>query len=95
MTAGQSTPRLSKVSLAPAPLAALLAATLLGGATIGAALTRQFPSTDSGAAGLGAAGQPGATFDAVRFRAEEHATLFAKPASGTVSPEQRDRLGGK
>ncbi|HEV8281472.1 MAG TPA: hypothetical protein VGQ02_06415 [Candidatus Limnocylindrales bacterium] len=57
MTAGQSTRHLSNVSLAPAPLAALLAATLMAGAMIGAGIT-QLGSTGSSAAVNGAAAQP-------------------------------------
>jgi hypothetical protein len=57
MTAGQSTRHLSNVSLAPAPLAALLAATLMAGAMIGAGIT-QLGSTGSSAALNGAAAQP-------------------------------------
>jgi hypothetical protein len=75
MTAGQGTRRLTNISLAPAPLAALLAATLVGGAMIGAGITQQLGSTGSSAALTGAAVQPAATFDAVKFRAEEREVL--------------------
>ena len=81
MTAGQNTRRMSKISIAPAPLAALLAATLLGGATIGAAITLQLGSTDGGAAAIGAAAQPVEAFDDVQFRAEERAPIVAQPAA--------------
>ena len=75
MTAGQNTRRLSNVSLAPASLAALLAAMLVGGTIFGAGITHQLRSTDTNSSAIGAAGQPAATFDAVKFRAEEHAAL--------------------
>lgn len=80
MTAGQSTRRLSIVSLASAPLAALLAATLLGGAVIGAGVALQLGSTDPETATIAAA-QPAAAFDAVKFRAEEHGALTPQAAS--------------
>jgi len=76
MTARQSTRHWSSVSLAPAPLAALLAATLVGGAMIGAGITLQLGSTDTNSAAIGAPAQAAATFDAVRFRAEEHTALL-------------------
>jgi hypothetical protein len=75
MTAGQSTRHVSTVSLAPAPLAALLAATLVAGATIGAGITLQLGSNGSIALNEAAA-QPVATFDAAGFRAEERAPLI-------------------
>jgi hypothetical protein len=76
MTAGQSTRHLSRVSIAPAPLAALLAATLVGGSIIGAGITLQLGSTDTNSAAIGAPARAAATFDAVKFRAEEHAALL-------------------
>jgi hypothetical protein len=75
MTAGQSSRHMSHVSLAPAPLAALLAATLMAGATIGAGITLQLGSGGSVALNSAAA-QPAATFDAAGFRAEERAPLI-------------------
>ena len=50
MIAGQRTRRVSNVSLAPAPLAALLAATLVAGAAAGAAITTRLGSIDTGSA---------------------------------------------
>jgi hypothetical protein len=73
MTAGQSTRHYSKVSLAPAPLTALLALALLGGAILGAGITLQLGSTGSNAALAGAAPQPAGSYDAAGFRAEERA----------------------
>jgi hypothetical protein len=131
MTAGQSTQR-SNGSLAPAPLAALLAATLLGGAMIGAGIALQLGSTDGVTATIGTAAHPAAIFDAPAFRAEEHRALAGNrdfdapafraeehralagnrdfdapafrveehralagtPASGPLSLEHRDRIGG-
>jgi hypothetical protein len=93
MTAGQSTRPVSNVSLAPAPLAALLAATLLGGAMIGAGITLQLGSTDAGTATIGTAAHP-AAFDAPAFRAEEHRSLAGTSDSGPLSSEHRDRIGG-
>lgn len=52
MTAGQRTRRVSNVSLAPAPLAALLAATLVGGAMAGAAITAKLGSIDTSPAAI-------------------------------------------
>jgi hypothetical protein len=75
MTAGQNTRRMSNVSLAPAPLAGLLAAVLLGGAALGAGITLQLGSAASEAGLIGAVAQPAATFDAAGFRAEERAPL--------------------
>jgi hypothetical protein len=75
MTAGQTTRRMSNVSLAPAPLAGLLAAALVTGAMLGAGITLQVGSTASNAALAGAAAQPAPTFDAAGFRAEERAPL--------------------
>jgi hypothetical protein len=75
MTAGQSTRRLANVSVAPAPLAALLAATLLGGAMIGAGLTLQLGSTDAGAATIDQAAQPPGAYDAAGFRADRQGAL--------------------
>lgn len=74
MTAGQTTRRLSNVSLAPAALAALLAATLLSGAMIGGAITIQLGSNHVAAPAIGGV-QPAAPFDAVQFRLDEHAGL--------------------
>jgi hypothetical protein len=71
---------MSSVPLAPAPLAALLGATLLAGALIGAATMAQLSSTDVNRGAGSAAGQPAATFDAVKFRAEERATLYSQPS---------------
>ena len=93
MTAGQSTRRLSNGSLAAAPLAALLAATLLGGAMIGAGVTLQLGTTGADTATIGAA-QPAATFDAVKFRAEEHAAFAPKAGFDVLGTQRRDRLGG-
>jgi hypothetical protein len=76
MTAGQNTRHVSNLSIAPAPLAALLAAALVGGSIIGAGITLQLGSTDTNSAAIGAPAQAGATFDAVRFRAEEHTALL-------------------
>jgi hypothetical protein len=73
MTAGQTTGRLSNVSLAPALLGALLSIALIGGALVGAALTLQVRSVDVTDATTGAAAGPTATFDAAKFRAEERA----------------------
>jgi hypothetical protein len=92
MTAGQNTRRLSTVSLAPALLAALLAATLLAGVLIGAALALQLGSGTS-ASVIGAGAQPAATFDAVKFRAEEHAAIQPLPA--LVGGAPTERRGGK
>ena len=75
MTAGHSAPRLSKVSVGPAPLAALLAVSLLSGGAIGAAITRQIDSANSGAAAVIGAQHPSAVFDAAAFRAGERAPL--------------------
>ena len=96
MTAGQNTRRLSTVSLAPGPLAALLAATLLGGAIVGAGVALQLGSTDPRSATIGAA-QPAAAFDAAKFRAEEHgafapqaefdATKFRAEEHGAFAPQ--------
>jgi hypothetical protein len=55
MTAAQRTRRVSTVSLAPAPLAALLAATLLGGAVAGAAITANLAAADTRPAAIPAA----------------------------------------
>jgi hypothetical protein len=74
MTAGQSARRLANVSVAPAPLAALLAATLLGGAVIGAGVTLQLGSTDAGAATIGET-QPAGAYDAAGFRADKQGAL--------------------
>jgi len=78
MTAGQSTGRISTVSLAPGLLAALLAAMLFTGTVIGAAIT-QLAWSDSAAEALGAA-PPAVTYDAVqsqldavKLRADERA----------------------
>jgi hypothetical protein len=70
MTAGHTTHRLSKMNAGPVPLAALLAVSLLTGGAVGAAITRQIDSANSGAAAAIAA-----TFDAAAFRAGEHAPL--------------------
>jgi hypothetical protein len=91
MTAGQTTGRLSNVSLAPALLAGLLAATLLSGALIGAALTLQIRSTDSTASTIGTAAQPAATFDAVQFRAEERAAPQAPAKFDAVKFREEER----
>jgi hypothetical protein len=93
MTAGHSTHRLSNGSLAAAPLAALLAGTLLAGGVIGAVITQGLGSTTTDAAAIGAA-QPAATFDAITFRADERAPLLINPPSRAYSTEHRDRLGG-
>jgi hypothetical protein len=94
MAAGHDTRHLSNISLARGPLAALLAATLLGGAMIGAAITAQSRPTDTTRAAIPVPVQPAATFDAVRFRAEEHGALVPQPNPGAISSERRDRLGG-
>jgi hypothetical protein len=93
MTAGQRTRRVSNVSLAPAPLAALLAATLVGGAIIGTGITLQLGSIDTKVAAIGAAAGTAATFDPARFRAEEQAPLGVKAGSCAVSSEQRVHPG--
>lgn len=93
MTAGQGTRHVSNVSLAPAPLAALLAATLLGGAAIGAAITAQLGSADASGAAIPAAIEPAATFDN-GVRAEEGPPLVVRSDGGVISTERRDRLGG-
>ncbi len=67
MTAGQSTRRLSTVSLAPAPLAALLAATLFGGAMVGAGVTQYLGSTNAGTPTILSA-QPAGAYDGAAFR---------------------------
>jgi hypothetical protein len=110
MTAGQSTGRLSSVALAPAPLAAILGATLLAGAAIGAATMAQLNPTEISRGSVSAPGQPGATFDAPKFRAEERGTLVPQPTfdapkfraeeRGTLVPrsepnESTSRRGGK
>jgi len=100
MTAGQSTRHLSNVSLAPAPLAALLAATLVAGAMIGAGIT-QLGSTESSGALNGAAAQPAGfraddrELDGAGFRNEEREVLVANPDSGAATSEQKERRGGK
>jgi hypothetical protein len=102
MTAGQSTRRLANVSVAPAPLAALLAATLLGGAMIGAGVTLQLGSTDAGAATIGEA-QPAGAYDAAGFRADHGALARGadldgaafRSGYGALSPERGDRHGGQ
>lgn len=94
MTAGHSTRRLSNGSLATAPLAALLAATLLGGAMIGAGVTQYLGSTDAGTGTIGLEAQPAGTFDAPAFRAEERRPLVNEPDSGALSSEKRDHIGG-
>jgi hypothetical protein len=99
MTAGQSTRRLSNVSLAPAPLAALLAATLVAGAMIGAGIT-QLGSTGSSAALNGAAAQPAGfraddrELDGAAFRAKGRGVLVANPDSGAAN-SALERRGGK
>jgi hypothetical protein len=91
---------MSNVSLAPAPLAALLAATLVAGATIGAGITLQVGSSGSVAVNESAA-QPTATFDAVGFRAEERAPLIEFDGAKFRAEEREvlvikpDRRGGK
>jgi hypothetical protein len=92
MTAGQSTGHVSSFPLAPAPLAALLGATLLAGALIGAATTAQLNSTDVNRGPDTAAGQPAATFDAVKFRAEERQMTIAVGESASVTQEQADKM---
>jgi len=103
MTAGQSTRRLANVSVAPAPLAALLAATLLGGAMIGAGVTLQLGSTGTGAATIGEA-QPAGAYDAAGFRAAQHGALAPgadldgaafRSGYGALSQERGDRHGGR
>ena len=79
MTAGQSTRRISSFAPAPAPHAALLAATLLAGAAIGAATMAQVKSTEISQAAVSAPERPVATFDAPKFRAEERGTLMPQP----------------
>ena len=71
MTAGQSTRRLSTVSLAPAPLAALLAATLLGGAMMGVGITQYLGSTDAGTPTIGLIAEPAGTYDGAAFRTND------------------------
>jgi hypothetical protein len=98
MTAGQGTRRMSNVSLAPAPLAALLATTLLAGAVLGATITLQANSTDTSAATGHGAAQPAATFDIAEFRAGERAPSVTTPETTPESllPERddRERVGG-
>jgi len=94
MTAGQSTRRLSNGTLAQAPLAALLAATLLGGAMIGAGVTQYLGSTGAGSGTIGLEAQPAATFDAPAFRAEERQPLVNAPDSGALGSDRRDPIGG-
>ena len=101
MTAGQNTRHMSNVSLAPAPLAALLAAAVLGGAALGAGITLQLGSSGS-AASNNAAVQPAPTFDAAGFRAEERAPLMIEFDGAKFRAEERevlvtkpDRAGGK
>jgi len=77
MTAGQSTRSYSNQSLAPAPLAALLALALLAGALLGAGITLQLGSSGSNAGVASTVVQPAPTFDAAGFRAEERAPLQA------------------
>jgi hypothetical protein len=99
MTAGQSTRRLSNVSLAPVSLAALLAATLLGGTMIGAAITLQVDTNSIGIAPTGVA------FDRGYDRIEAMRGAATVPAidtsydqveklRGTIAAEPRPRLGG-
>jgi hypothetical protein len=106
MTASQHTSRISNVTLAPVPLAVLLAATLLGGVGLGAVINMQAETLKSGSAAV----QPASAFDAVEFRAGERAPLPAsfdsssfraqeraplvQPATGPLSTEHRDRIGG-
>jgi hypothetical protein len=68
------------VTLAPAPLVALVAATLLGGVAIGAAIDKQLEAIGSDGA-AGAVARPAATFNAVEFRAGERAPLGVAPAT--------------
>jgi len=68
MTAGQSTRRLSTVSLAPAPLVALLAATLFGGAMVGAGVTQYLGATNAGTSTIGLASEPAGAYDGAAFR---------------------------
>ena len=110
MTAGQSTRRLSTVSLAPAPLAALLAATLLGGAMIGAGVTQYLGSTNAGTPTIGVSSEPAGTYDGAAFRlaagpagtydgaafrTNDHGPIVGKPGSGALSTDRRDRVGGR
>ena len=92
MTAGQNTRRMSNVSLAPAPLAALLAMALLGGAAVGAGITLQLGSTAPNAGLAGAAAHPAATFDAVQFRAEEREVLVTEFDGAKFRAEEREVL---
>lgn len=106
MTAGQHTSRLSNATLAQAPLVALLAATLLGGVAIGAAINKPAHAINSGSAAPPAtmfnatefrAGERAplpATFDSRAFRAGERAPLVVQPAAGPLSTEHRERVGG-
>jgi hypothetical protein len=94
MTAGQSMRRLANGSHATAPLTALLAATLFGGAMIGAGVSQYLAATDAGTATIGLEAQPAATFDAPAFRAEERRPLVRNADSGALSLERRDPVGG-
>ena len=95
MTGGQRTRLVSNGSLAPAPLAALLAAALVGGAIAGAATKAQPGSTDTSGAAIVVAAQPAATCDAVKSPAEEHGALVPQPDPGANSSERGDRIGGR
>ena len=94
MTTGQSTRPLSNVSLAPAPLAALLAATLLGGAMIGAAITLQFGSPNAAAA-IGAPPNPPRR-STMSERRRAHGILFGsgrEPPQRSMMSERRRAHG--
>jgi hypothetical protein len=95
MTAGQSTRRYPNVSLAPAPVATLLAVALIIGVMLGAAITLQLGSSGSNANLAGAAAQPAATFDAIKFRAEERAPLQVPFDAVKFRAEERAPLVAK
>ena len=111
MTAGQSTRRLANVTVAPAALAALLAVTLLGGAVIGAGVTKQLGSNGPGLAAIGET-QPAGAYDAAGFRAQhgplapgtdldgaafrsEYGAVADQPASSVLEQDRWNRHGGR
>ena len=89
MTAGQSTRSYPTVSLAPAPLASLLAVALIIGAMLGAGITLQLGSSASNTVLAGAAAHPAVTFDAIKFRAEERAPLQVPFDANKFRAEER------
>ena len=91
MTAGQGTRRMSNVALEPVALAALLGATLLAGAVIGATTTAQLSSTNVSRGIVSIPQGPVATFDAVKFRAEERGALVPQPEFDAVKFRAEER----